>query len=168
MLELVCERSGEHKVLNRKVKHEATGSRKCGCLFKVHGYVVREDNVWKLTILNGVHNHEMVPYVAGHLLAVRLMEDDKKIVHDLAKSSVKPKNMLTNLKKKRKEFTTNIKQVYNERHKFKKAKRGDLMEMQFLISKLEENEYVYYVREKKGKSNCSRHFLDSSNIGKVV
>jgi len=63
---------------------------------------------------------------------------------------------------------TNIKQVYNERHKFKKAKRGDLTEVQFLISKLEENEYVYYLREKKGKSNCSRHILDSSNIGKVV
>jgi len=32
MLELVCERSGEHKVSKTKVKHEATGSRKCGCL----------------------------------------------------------------------------------------------------------------------------------------
>jgi len=30
MLELVCERSDDHKVLKRKVKHEATGSRKCG------------------------------------------------------------------------------------------------------------------------------------------
>jgi len=30
MLELVCERSGEHKVPNRKVKHEATRLRKCG------------------------------------------------------------------------------------------------------------------------------------------
>jgi len=44
MLDLVCERSGEHKVPKRKVKHEAPGSRKCGCLFKVCGYVVREDN----------------------------------------------------------------------------------------------------------------------------
>jgi len=165
-LELVCERSGEHKVPNTKVKHEATGSRKCGCLFKVRGYVVREDNAWRLAILNGVHNHEMVPYVARHLLAGRLMEDGKKIVHDLTNSSVKPKNILTSLKKKRKESLANIKQVYNERHKFKKAKRGDLTEMQFLISKLEENVYVYYVR--KGKLNCSRHILDSSNIGKVV
>jgi len=33
-------------------------------------------------LLNGVHNHEMVPYVVGHLFAGRLMEDDKKIVHD--------------------------------------------------------------------------------------
>jgi len=52
------------------------------------------------------------------------MEDDKAIVHDLTNSSVKPKNILTNLKKKRQESITNIKQVYNERHKFKKSKRG--------------------------------------------
>ena len=139
------------KVSKRKVKHEATRPRKCGCLFKVRGYAVREDNAWRLTILNGVHNHEMVSYVAGHLLDGRLMEGDKKIVHNLTNSSVKPKNILTNLKKKRKESMTNIKQVYNERHKFKKAKGGNLTEMQYLISKLEENQYVYYVREKKKK-----------------
>jgi len=86
-----------------------------------------------------------VRYVAGHLLAGRLMEDDKKIVHDLTDFLVKPKNILTNLKKKRKESMTNIKQVYNERHKFKKAKRDDLSEMQYLITKLEENGYVHYV-----------------------
>jgi len=77
MLELVCEWSGEHKLPNRKVKHEATRSRKCGCLFKLRGYVGRENNSRKLAILNDVHNHEMVRYVAGHLLAGRLMEDDK-------------------------------------------------------------------------------------------
>ena len=91
MLELVCERSGEHKVPKKKVKQEATRSRKCGCLFKVRGYVVMEDNAWKLAILNGVHNHEIVSYLAGHVLAGRLMEDDKTIVHDLTNSSVKPK-----------------------------------------------------------------------------
>ncbi|KEH24263.1 hypothetical protein MTR_7g106560 [Medicago truncatula] len=108
-------------------------------LVKVRGYVVREDNACKLAILNGVHNHKMVPYVAWHLLAGRLTEYDKKIVHDLTDSSVKPKNILTNLKKKRKESMINIKQVYNERHKFKREKRGDLTEMQYLISKLDEN-----------------------------
>jgi len=74
---------------------------------------MREDNAWRLAILNGVHNHEMVPYVARYLLAGRLMEGDKKIVHDLTNSSMKPKNILTNLKNKRQESMTNIKQVYN-------------------------------------------------------
>jgi len=109
MLDFVCERSGEHKVMKKKLKHEAAGSSKCGCLFKLHGYVVKEKNNWKLTILNGVHNHEILPYLVGHLLAGRLMENDKEIVRDLTKSSVKPKNILTNLKGKRKKSMTNIK-----------------------------------------------------------
>jgi len=85
MLELVCERTGEHKVPKKKLKHVATGSRKCECLFKVRGYVVKEENAWKLTILNGFHNQEMLPYLGGNLLVGRLMEDDKKIVHDYVK-----------------------------------------------------------------------------------
>jgi len=114
----------------------------------VPGYVVKELNTWKLTILNCVHNHEMLPYLEGHLLVRRLMEDDKKIERDLTKSSVKPKKNLTNLKGKRQESMTNIKQVYNECHKFKKAIRGDKTEMQYLVSKLEESKYVYFIREK--------------------
>jgi len=54
---------------------------------------------------------------------------------------------------------TNIKQVYNERHKFKKAKRSDLTEMQFLISKFEENKYVYFIREKSETQTIQDIFL---------
>ncbi|KEH41959.1 hypothetical protein MTR_1g058140 [Medicago truncatula] len=129
----VHSRLASTKYRRKKLKHEATGSRKCGYLFKLHGYVVKEENAWKLAILNGVHNHKMLPYLAGHLLAGILMEDDKAIVCDLTNSSVKPKNILTNLKKKRQESMTNIKQVYNERHKFKKEKMGDLTKMKFLL-----------------------------------
>ncbi|KEH19244.1 otubain [Medicago truncatula] len=107
---------------------KATRSRKCGCLFKICGYVIKELNAWKLAILNGIHNHEMLSYLDGHLLARRLMEDDKKIVHDLTKSLVKSNNILRNLKGKR-ESMTNIKPLYNERHKFKKAIRGDMTNM---------------------------------------
>ncbi|KEH34176.1 hypothetical protein MTR_3g462670 [Medicago truncatula] len=139
MLELVCERSDEQKVQKKKLKHEATRSRKWGCLFKVRGYVVKEENTWNSAILNGVHNHKMLPYLAGHILAERLMKDDKEIICDLTKSSAKQKNILTNLKKKIKESMTNIKQVYNERHNLKKAQRGNMTEMQYQIPKLEEN-----------------------------
>ena len=45
MVELVCERSGDHKVPKKKLKHEATRSRKCGCMFKLRGYVNRELNL---------------------------------------------------------------------------------------------------------------------------
>ena len=99
----------------KKPKHESTGSRKCGCMFMVSGYLSRQTKEWRLNILNGAHNHAMEPALEGHKLAGRLMEDDKKIVCDLTKSKVLSRNILINLKRKRQHCLTNIKQVYNER-----------------------------------------------------
>jgi len=59
MLELMCERGGDHKVHKKRLKHESTWSRKCWCMFKLCGYVRKEAKDWKLVILNEVHNHEM-------------------------------------------------------------------------------------------------------------
>jgi len=142
---LVCERSGAHKVLEKKPKHATTGSRKCGCLFMVSGYLSRKTNEWGLNILNGVHNHVMEPALEGHILAGRLKEDDKKIVRDLTKSKMLPRNILINLKNKRPHCMTNIKQVYNERQQIWKVNRGDKRPLQYLISKLEEHDYTYFV-----------------------
>jgi len=62
ILRLVCERSGAHKVPEKKKpKHATTGSRKCGCLFMVSGYLSRQTNEWGLNIIYGVHNHTMEP-----------------------------------------------------------------------------------------------------------
>jgi hypothetical protein len=96
MLKLVCERSGAHKV-SKKPKHETTGSRKCGCMLMVSGYLSRQTNEWKLNILNGVPNHGMELALEEHMLAGRL-------------------------------------------------NRGDKTVLQFLISKLEEHNYVYFSR----------------------
>ena len=41
---------------------------------------------------------------------------------------------------------TNIKQVYNERKKLFKSNRIDKTKMQYTISKLKENNYVYFTR----------------------
>ncbi|KEH27874.1 hypothetical protein MTR_5g046245 [Medicago truncatula] len=113
-------------------------------MFMVSGYLSRQTNEWKLNILNGVHNHVMEPALEGHMLAGRLKEDDKKIVCDLTKSKVLPRNILLNLKSKRQDCMTNIKQVYNEHQQIWKSNRGDKTVVQFLISKLEEHNYLYF------------------------
>jgi len=134
------------KCRKKKPKHEATGSRKCGCTFMVTGYLSKQKNEWTLSILNGVHNHAMKPTLEGHMLAGRLKEDDKKIVRDLTKSKVLPRNILLNLKRKRLDCMTTIKKIYNERAQIWKSNRGDKTVLQYLISKLEEHNYVYYSR----------------------
>jgi len=42
----------------------------------------------------------MEPALERHILAGRLKEDDKKIVRDLTKSKMLPRNILINLKNK--------------------------------------------------------------------
>ena len=143
MLQLVCERGGGHKVSKKRLKHETTGSRKCGCMFMVRGYLSRKKKDWRLNILNGVHNHEMEPSLEGHMLVGRLKENDKKLVRDLTKSLVLPKHILLNLKRKRQECKKNIKKVFIERQQLWNSNIGDKTVMQHLISKLEEHNYVY-------------------------
>nr|ABN09148.1 Lambda integrase-like, N-terminal [Medicago truncatula] len=112
----------------------------------VSGYLSRQTKEWGLNIFNGVHNHAMEPALEGHILAGTLKEDDKKIVGDLTKSKMLPKNILINLKNKRPHWMTNIKQVYIERQQIWKANRGDKTALQYLISKLEEHNYTYFSR----------------------
>jgi len=112
----------------------------------VSGYLSRQTKEWGLNILNGVHNHAMEPALEGHILVGRLKEDNKKIVRDLTKSKMLPRNILINLKNKRPHCMKNIKQVYNERQQIWKANRGDKKSLQYLFSKLEEHNYTYFSR----------------------
>ena len=94
-------------------------------MLMVSGYLSRQTNEWRLNILNGVHNHAMEPTLEGHMLVGRLKEDYKKIVRDLTKSKVLPRNILIILKRKRQDCMKNIKQVYNERQQIWKTNRGN-------------------------------------------
>ncbi|KEH27986.1 hypothetical protein MTR_5g055912 [Medicago truncatula] len=51
-------------------------------LYLENRFRIWETNDWRLNIINGVHNHEMKASLEEHMLAGRLREDDKKIVHD--------------------------------------------------------------------------------------
>lgn len=126
----------------------------------VSGYLSRQTNEWGLNILNGVHNHAMESTLEGHILTGRLKEDDKKIVLDLTKSKMLPRNILINLKNKRPHRMTNIKQVYNERQQIWKANRGDKKSLQYLISKLEEHNYTYFSRTQSESTTIEDIFWD--------
>jgi len=101
----------------------------------------------------------MEPALEGHMLAGRLKEDDKNIVRDLTKSKVLPRNILLNLKSKRQDCTTTIKQVYNERAQIWKSNRGNKTVLQYLISKLEEQNYVYFSRTQSESNTIEDIFL---------
>lgn len=64
-----------------------------------------------MTILNCVHNHKIMSKLEGHILAGRLIGEDRKLVGNLTKSLVHPKNIQMKLKGKRKVCLTNIKKM---------------------------------------------------------
>ena len=98
-------------------------------------------------MLCGMHNHDLeVGKLQGHLIVGRLRAEEKKKVIEMTKSLTVPRNIFTNLKENNNESVTTIKQVYNVRTRWRKGERGDMSELQFLISKLVEHKYVYYTR----------------------
>jgi hypothetical protein len=104
---------------------------------------LEKSNEWSLSIFNGVHNHPMWSKLQGHLLACISTEKDKEIVIDLTRIMVEPKNILMNLKDKRKYRLTNIKQVCNAHQRFKKSIRAESSKMQHLLKCFKDHKYVY-------------------------
>jgi len=146
-LTIQSERSGEYKPpKTRKQNLEGISSRKCQCPFRLKGLFDKDINDWWIAMLCGMHNHDLEAKLQDHLLAGRLNAEEKKKVIDMTKSLTVPWNILTNLKQNNKESVTTIKQVYNVQTRCRKRQRGDMTKLQYLISKLEEHQYVYYTR----------------------
>ncbi|KAL5158015.1 hypothetical protein HKD37_15G042580 [Glycine soja] len=61
-----CERSGTYKCRNKEFVRKDTGSRKCGCLFRLRGKPVRGGEGWMVKLICGIHNHELAKSLVGH------------------------------------------------------------------------------------------------------
>ncbi|KEH22227.1 hypothetical protein MTR_7g034570 [Medicago truncatula] len=104
-LAMQCERSGEYKPPKMRKKPNLEGT--------LRGFFEKDINDWWITMLCGIHSHELAPKLADHLLAGRIKEEEKKRVIDMTKSLAVLSNILTDLKEKNKESVTTIKQVNN-------------------------------------------------------
>jgi len=64
----------------------------------------------------------------------------------MTKSLAPFRNILTDLKERNKENVTMIKQVYNAQTRWRNGQIEDKKELQYLISKLEKHQYVYFTQ----------------------
>ncbi|KAH1232863.1 Protein FAR1-RELATED SEQUENCE 5 [Glycine max] len=136
-----CERSGKYKGRKKEFVRKDTGTRKCGCPFKIHGKPVHGGEGWAVKLICGIHNHELAKTLVGHPYAGRLTDDEKNIIADMTKSNVKPRNILLTLKEHNSSSCTTIKQIYNARSAYRSSIRGDDSEMQHLMRLLEHSTY---------------------------
>ena len=93
-----CERSDHYKCRKKEFVKRDTGSRKCGCPFKLRGKPVHGGEGWMVKLIGGIHNHELAKSLVGHPYVGRLNNNEKKIIAGMTKSMVKPKNILLTLK----------------------------------------------------------------------
>ncbi|KAL5170587.1 Protein FAR1-RELATED SEQUENCE 5 [Glycine soja] len=143
-----CERSGTYKCRNKEFVRKDTGSRKCGCPFRLRGKPVRGGEGWMVKLICGIHNHELTKSLVGHPHAGRLTKEEKKIIADMTKSMVKPKNIFLTLKEHNADSYTTIKQIYNARSAYRSSIRGADTEMQHLMKLLERDQYIHWHRLK--------------------
>ena len=54
-----CERSVQYKCRKKEFVRRDTGSRKCGCSFKLRGKPVIGGQGWMVKLICGIHNHEL-------------------------------------------------------------------------------------------------------------
>ncbi|KAL5190491.1 Protein FAR1-RELATED SEQUENCE 5 [Glycine soja] len=125
-----------------------TGSRKCGCTFKLRAKPVLGDEGWMVKLICGSHNHALAKSFVGHPYVSRLTKDEKIIIGDMTKSMVKPKNILLTLKEHNATNCTTMKQVYNARYVYHSSIRGSNSEMQQLMKLLERDQYIHWHRLK--------------------
>ncbi|KAL5154128.1 Protein FAR1-RELATED SEQUENCE 5 [Glycine soja] len=143
-----CERSDEYKCRKKEFIRRDTGTRKCGCPFKLRCKPVAGGEGWMVKLICGVHNHELAKSLVGHPYAGRLTKAEKTLIADMTKSMVKPRNILLTLKEHNANICTTIKQIYNARSAFRSSIRGSDLEMQHLMKLLERDQYIYWHRIK--------------------
>ncbi|XP_028184883.1 uncharacterized protein LOC114371729 [Glycine soja] len=80
-----CERSGKYKDRKKEFVRRDTGTRKCGCPFKIRGKPVHGGEGWAVKLICGIHNHELAKTLVGHPNAGRLTNDEKNIIADMTK-----------------------------------------------------------------------------------
>ncbi|KAH1229238.1 Protein FAR1-RELATED SEQUENCE 5 [Glycine max] len=128
-----CERSGEYRRRKKEFIRRDTGTRKCGCPFKLRCKPVVGGEGWMVKLANSLVGH---PYVG------RLTKAEKTLIDDMTKSMVKPRNILLILKEHNANSFTTIKQIYNARSAFRSSIRGSDLEMQHLMKLLERDQYI--------------------------
>ncbi|XP_045830906.1 PKS-NRPS hybrid synthetase cheA-like [Trifolium pratense] len=139
---LDCERGGRYVSTNKKLKSDQTGTRKCGCPFRLRGYC-HADKTWHLTVVNGKHNHELDKAVEGHLIVGRLKPEERQCMEEMSRNLVPPKNIMSTLKDRDPNNKTTAKQLYNLSHRLKLKMRASMTEMQHLSKRLVETGYFF-------------------------
>lgn len=138
-----CDRGGIY--VRKKPNTRNTGSKKINCPFELEGKYFPGDDCWTLRVICERHTHPPALFLEAHPYASRLSEKEVQLVKDLSENGVKPRHILTTIKKQNPENVSTLKTIYNKRQQFRMEEKDGKTQMQVVLSFLEENGYVYHI-----------------------
>ncbi|KAC9183977.1 hypothetical protein E3N88_46217 [Mikania micrantha] len=141
---LKCDRGG---VYHGEPKARRTGSKKTGCEFELIGRYERSCGGWKLRVVNNEHNHLAAEQLGGHPYAMRLNENETRLVEQLSNQNMLPRDILAAVKDQNPENVSNLRNIYNARRKLRIGQNTGETPIQVLFSTLQRNNFIYQTQD---------------------
>ncbi|XP_071691511.1 uncharacterized protein [Rutidosis leptorrhynchoides] len=138
---LKCDRGREYTGLNSS---RATGTKRIKCPFELQGNYSKQHNSWILRVISDKHNHQPIRYMEGHPYVQRLSDNEFRLVEDLYRMNMAPKDIFSVLKQQYPNNVSTMSTIYNALKKIRLMETGCKSPMQVLMSLLNPSGYIYY------------------------
>ncbi|XP_012841587.1 PREDICTED: uncharacterized protein LOC105961870 [Erythranthe guttata] len=151
---MTCDKYGHGRQTNIDVEDPRnSGTKKCGCPFKLIGKRSRFDELWRLTVSDGRHSHRPTLFPHGQGTNSRITPQQRARIKELRNSHVKPMLIMDRLRKDDPTIQTSMKHVYNELAKIKSEEIEGMTVIQFMMHNFQKGEYRYWHRVDSETSN---------------
>ena len=142
---LMCDRGGVYKSRDTGITKTSTRNsvtKKINCPFELVAKHFKLYDVWTLRVIRDEHNHAPAMHMEGHPYAMRLSKNEARLVEELSAQNMKPRDMLSILKKQNMDNVSTLQTIYNACHKFLLSMKVGRTLMQVLISFLRQKYYI--------------------------
>ncbi|XP_012832959.1 PREDICTED: protein FAR1-RELATED SEQUENCE 5-like [Erythranthe guttata] len=157
---LTCDKYGHGRQTNIDVEDPRnTGTKKCGCPFKLIGKKSRFDELWRLTVSDGRHTHRPALFPHGQGTTSRITPQQKARIKELRNSHVKPMLIMDRLRKDDPTIQTSMKHVYNVVAKIKSEEMEGMTVIHFMMHNFQQGEYRYWHRVDSETSNTITYIM---------
>ncbi|XP_021741929.1 protein FAR1-RELATED SEQUENCE 5-like [Chenopodium quinoa] len=141
-------RKSQPRDLENAVRRD-TKTKAIGCPFYIKIYYVLVTDSWRIRAKNdatGTHNHPTIVYPEGHRKISGLSPDAKKVVRDLTKSKVAPRNIMATIAEQFPGDHPNIRHIYNCRNDLRAEMSDGRGVVQQFLHLARESKYLFWVK----------------------
>jgi malonate-semialdehyde dehydrogenase (acetylating)/methylmalonate-semialdehyde dehydrogenase len=118
---IACDRGGiyrERLKTGENMRQRKTASRLTNCPFEVVGK--KDDDLWRLTIKIGEHNHEPSTDVSDHPSCRRFTEEELLMIREMTAAGKRPRQILKALRQRNPNLVSDSRNVYNVKAKIRR------------------------------------------------